>query len=305
MRRGVIDIGTNSVKLLVADVSDANILPVRETSRQTRLGRGLYDGGKLQPGPIQATVAAISELRDLAKMDDCRDTRIIATSAVREAANASELLDALAQSTVVLSGDDEARLAYDGVLSCPRLANRPTLVVDVGGGSTEFIVGDADGMRHHASLPLGSVRLMEGHPVSDPPAIDELKTILQSIDGNLGEPTLPGLRAHLDVLGGLPTFVMIGSGGMAGILANMELGANDYDRERMEAVELPLNCVTVWRERLWGMPLDRRREITGLPSNRADVALYGSLIYEQIMRQLGLVVLRVSTRGIRFGFLRS
>jgi exopolyphosphatase/guanosine-5'-triphosphate,3'-diphosphate pyrophosphatase len=99
MRRGVIDIGTNSVKLLVADVSDANILPVRETSRQTRLGRGLYDGGKLQPGPIQATVAAISELRDLAKMDDCRDTRIIATSAVREAANAGELLDALAQST--------------------------------------------------------------------------------------------------------------------------------------------------------------------------------------------------------------
>ena len=305
MRRGVIDIGTNSVKLLVADVRDADIMPVRETSRQTRLGQGLYDGGKLQPEPIQATVVAVIELLDLAKGDDCGDIRIIATSAVREAANASELLDTLGQSAVVLSGDDEARLAFEGVLSCPRLANRPALVVDVGGGSTEFIVGDADGMRHHASIPLGSVRLMEGYPVSDPPAIGEMKTILHSINGNFSEPMLPGLRAHLNVLGGLPTFVMIGSGGMAGIFAKMELAADDYDRDRMETVELPLSSVTVWRERLWGMPLARRREITGLPCNRADVALYGSLIYEQLMRQFGIATLRVSTRGIRFGVLRS
>ena len=142
MRRGVIDIGTNSVKLLVADVRDGEISPHLETSRQTRLGQGLYDGGKLQPDPIRATVAAVSELLDLAKRHDGIDTRIIATSAVREAANAGELLDALAQPASVLSGDDEARLAFDGVRSCPRLAKRPLLVVDVGGGSTEFIAGD-------------------------------------------------------------------------------------------------------------------------------------------------------------------
>ena len=160
MRRGVIDIGTNSVKLFVADLRDGEISPHLETSRQTRLGQGLYDANQLQPGPIRATIDAVRELLDLAKRHDCNDTRIIATSAVREAANAGELLDALAQPTSVLSGDDEARLAFDGVHSCPRLANRPALVVDVGGGSTEFIAGDASGMRHHKSLPLGSVRLM-------------------------------------------------------------------------------------------------------------------------------------------------
>ena len=98
---------------------------------------------------------------------------------------------------------------------------------------------------------------------------------------------------------------MIGSGGMAGILAKMELADDAYDRERMEAVELPLDRVTAWRERLWGLTLARRREITGLPPKRADVALFGSLIYEQAMRQLGFAALRVSMRGIRFGVLRS
>ena len=97
----------------------------------------------------------------------------------------------------------------------------------------------------------------------------------------------------------------VGSGGMAGILAKMELVDDDYDRERMEAVELPLDRVTAWSERLWGLPLAKRREITGLPAKRADVALFGSLIYEQVMRQLGFVALRVSTRGIRFGILQS
>ena len=98
---------------------------------------------------------------------------------------------------------------------------------------------------------------------------------------------------------------MIGSGGMAGILANMELATENFDRERMETVELSLDCVTLWRERLWGMTLAKRREIIGLPSNRADVALHGSLIYEPLMRRFGFAVLRVSTRGIRYGALRS
>ena len=91
----------------------------------------------------------------------------------------------------------------------------------------------------------------------------------------------------------------------AGILAKMELTVADYDRDRMETVELSLEGVTAWRERLWRLPLAKRREIIGLPKSRADVALFGSLIYEQAMRQLGFAALRISTRGIRFGVLRS
>ena len=305
MRRGVIDIGTNSVKLLIADLRGDEISPHLETSRQTRLGRGLYSGGKLQAEPIQATVAAVNELLALAKANDCSDTRIIATSAVREASNSGELLDALGQPVSVLSGDDEARLVFVGVMGCPRLAKSAALVIDVGGGSTEFIVGDTGGMRFYTSIPLGSVRLMERHAVSDPPAGGELETVFKSIDQALSETSLPGLRGQLNAPGQAQQFAMIGSGGMAGILAKMELADDAYDRERMEAVELPLDRVTAWRERLWGLTLARRREITGLPPKRADVALFGSLIYEQAMRQLGFAALRVSTRGIRFGVLRS
>ena len=305
MRRGVIDIGTNSVKLLIADLRGDEISPHLETSRQTRLGRGLYSGGKLQAEPIQATVAAVNELLALAKANDCSDTRIIATSAVRDSSNPAELLDALGQAVDVLSGDDEARLVFAGVMGCPRLAKSPALVIDIGGGSTEFIVGDASGMRFHTSIPLGSVRLMERHAVSDPPTSGELETVRKSIDQALSETSLPGLREQLNEPGQAQQFAMIGSGGMSGILAKMELADDDYDRERMEAVELPLARVTAWRERLWGLPLAKRREITGLPKIRADVALFGSLIYEQAMRQLGFAALQITTRGIRFGVLRS
>ncbi len=134
MRRGVIDIGTNSVKLLIADLRGDEISPHLETSRQTRLGRGLYSGGKLQAEPIQATVAAVNELLALAKANDCSDTRIIATSAVRDSSNPAELLDALGQAVDVLSGDSEARLVFAGVMGCPRLAKSAALVIDVGGG---------------------------------------------------------------------------------------------------------------------------------------------------------------------------
>ncbi len=304
MRRGVIDIGTNSVKLFVADVRDGEISPHLETSRQTRLGQGLYDANQLQPGPIRATIDAVRELLDLAKRHDCNDTRIIATSAVREAANAGEFLDALAQPTSVLSGDDEARLAFDGVHSCPRLANRPALVVDVGGGSTEFIAGDASGMRHHKSLPLGSVRLMECHTVSDPPTTGERLAVRDSIETCLAGAALLELRGHLGALGP-PPVTLIGTGGMASLFAKMELADDGYDRDRMEAVKLPLAQVTALRERLWNLPLAKRRTIIGLPSNRADVALFGSLIYEQLMRELGFAALRISTRGLRFGALQS
>ena len=215
------------------------------------------------------------------------------------------MLGALDQVVEVLSGDDEARLVFAGVMGCPRLAMSPTLVIDVGGGSTEFIVGDVGGMRFHTSIPLGSVRLMERHPVSDPPAGGELETVCKLIDQALSETSLPGLRGQLNALGQAQPFIMVGSGGMASILAKMELVDDDYDRERMEAVELPLDRVTAWREVLWGLPFARRREITGLPPKRADVALFGSLIYEQAMRGLGFAFLRVSTRGIRFGVLGS
>ena len=225
------------------------------------------------------------------------ETGIIATSAMREAENARELIDALGQTVAILSGDDEARLAYDGVTTNPRLAKRNLLVIDVGGGSTEFTWGNADGVERHMSTPLGSVRLLECNPVDDPPAAGQLERARKTIDEQLRQ-SLLGSDWN-----GAVECELIGTGGVATVFAMMELGIEQFDRDRIEQATLTRPQATGWCERLWSLPLGQRREITGLPANRADVALYGSLIYERIMVRLGHDQLQASTRGIRFGAL--
>ena len=297
MRRGVIDIGTNSVKLLVADCHGRAVQPVNETSRQTRLGRGLYESGQLQSDPIADTAEAVHDYLRLAKREGAVETGIIATSAMREAENARELIDALGQTVAILSGDDEARLAYDGVTTDPRLAKRNLLVIDVGGGSTEFTWGNADGVKRHMSIPLGSVRLLEGNPVDDPPAAGQLKRARKTIDDQLLQ-SLPRSDWNEAV-----ECELIGTGGVATIFAMMELGIGIFDRDCIEQITFTHQQATEWCERLWSLPLGQRREITGLPANRADVALFGSLIYERVMNHFDHKQLQASTRGIRFGAL--
>ena len=148
------------------------------------------------------------------------------------------------------------------------------------------------------------VRMMECHTVSDLPTTGERQAVRDSIETCLAGAALLELRGHLGALGP-PPVTLIGTGGMASLFVKMELADDGYDRDRMEAVQLPLAQVTALRERLWDLPLAKRRTIIGLPSNRADVALFGSLIYEQLMRELGFAALRISTRGLRFGALQS
>ena len=299
MRRGVIDIGTNSVKLLVAECQAGDVQPVTESSRQTRLGQGLYETGQLQPQPIQATAAAVHEFLRLAKAEGASETVIIATSAMREAGNAAEFLGALGQAVTILSGDEEARLAYSGVLSNPRLAKRNLVVIDAGGGSTELTQGRAAGVEQHTSIPLGSVRLMERHPVDDPPTPAQREAAKVAVDERLRQTVLR------DDWGVPSDYELVGTGGIATIFAMMELGIEEFDRNRIEQTELTRQRAIDWCDKLWSLPLAPRREITGLPANRTDVALFGSLIYERIMVQLGFDRLRVSTRGIRFGAVQT
>jgi len=162
MRTGVIDIGTNSVKLLVAECQAGDVQPVTESSRQTRLGQGLYETGQLQPQPIQATAAAVNEFLRLATAEGASETVIIATSAMREAGNAAELSCVLGKPLTILSGDEEARLAYSGVMSNPRLAKRNLVVIDAGGGQHG---ADAGGERCRAAHEYPAwFRAVDGMP---------------------------------------------------------------------------------------------------------------------------------------------
>ena len=144
-RRAVIDIGTNSVKLLVAEVAGATVTPLLEQSEQTRLGRGFYETHRLQPEAIRQTAQAVAEFAGRAGKFSPVSTRVIATSAARDALNAAELIAAIKASAglpvEIISGEQEADWAFLGVTSDPALAGQPLLILDVGGGSTEFILG--------------------------------------------------------------------------------------------------------------------------------------------------------------------
>ncbi len=297
MRQGVIDIGSNSVKLLIADSVDHQIYPVTEIASQTRLGQGLYKCAQLQPDAIEATSVAVNDFIKLAESEGVEKLRLIATSAVREASNASQLLAMIDQPVSILSGDDEARFSFFGVMTDSRFTQNNLLVVDAGGGSTEFTSGNSGGVARYRSISLGSVRLMESFSVNDPPINDQLEAVRNIIDVQLRQVVCSDHWKRKS------DFHLVGVGGVATILAMMELSIEVFDRKEIEKVALSREQAVKWSEKLWSLPLAQRKNICGLPANRADVALYGCLIYERIMFGLGYDHLLISTRGVRFGAL--
>ncbi|HMO63627.1 MAG TPA: diol dehydratase reactivase ATPase-like domain-containing protein [Verrucomicrobiota bacterium] len=159
--RAVVDVGTNSVKLLVARVRGAEVIPVFERAEQTRLGRGFYEDHRLRPEAVRHTAQAVAGFVHRARELGASAIRVLATSAVRDAVNSAELTDALSAATglpvEVISGEVEAAMAFRGVCTDPGLAGRPLLVMDLGGGSTEFIVG-RDGAMSWSSSSAATAR---------------------------------------------------------------------------------------------------------------------------------------------------
>ena len=306
LRRAVIDVGTNSIKLLVADVAGRDVQPVHEESRQTRLGRGFYETQQLQPDAIARTAEAVAEFAKTAREHKAASIRVIATSAARDAVNADELTSTIQRASglkvEIISGDREAGWAFQGVTTDMAFANAPLLLLDVGGGSTQFILGQGERTHFAHSFPLGAVRLLEKFPHSDPPTRGEFTTCRDWLKNFLQtevRPKLePALRRETDSQSA--GIQLVGTGGTTSILARMEAKLDRYDRERMEATRLSLEQVKAHRKRLWSLPLTDRKEITGLPKLRADVILPGVVIYEVVMEEFGFKLLRVSTRGLRF-----
>ena len=304
VRRAVIDVGTNSVKLLVADVAGRDVRPVHEESRQTRLGRGFYETRRLRPEAIACTAEAIWDFAKTAREKDSASIRVFATSAARDAVNPADLTDTILRAsglkTEIISGAREAEWVFQGVTTDPELARHPLLLLDVGGGSAEFIVGSGGKIHFAHSFPLGTVRLMERYPHSDPPTRAEfnacrewMKDFLRTEVGPKLEPVLRRKKSSGESL-------LVGTGGTTSILARIEKKLERFDREEIEATRLSLAKVQAHRRRLWSLPLAGRKEIHGLPKLRADVILTGVLIYETVMQEFHFNELRVSTRGLRF-----
>ena len=306
-RRGaVIDIGTNSIKLLVGDVHDDLIQPVDERSEQTRLGAGFYETQVLQPVTIQRTASAVAKFVAYARDQDAVALRVIATSAARDAKNADELVSAVRRASglrvEIISGEQEAEWVYRGVTSDERYHGKPLLILDVGGGSTEFILGDQDRHTFRESFPIGSVRLLEKLRPLDPPSIQDLAGCRDWLQKFLKHQVGPAMESTL-AEAARQNVTLVGTGGTTTILARMEKKMPNFSREDIDSTCLSQEQVLDYMVHLWSLPLDERRKIPGLPRNRADVIIMGVAIYEGVMNYFGFGALHVSTRGLRFGAL--
>jgi exopolyphosphatase/guanosine-5'-triphosphate,3'-diphosphate pyrophosphatase len=301
-RQAVIDIGTNSVKLLIADVCGTDVIPVCEESKQTRLGRGFYETHLLQADAISATAEVVQNFSEKAKTLGAEKIRVIATSAARDARNAEDLLGAIETTSglrvEIISGEQEADWVFEGVASDPKLASLPLLIIDVGGGSTEFILGESGHKHFRNSYRLGTVRLLEQLRPGDPPGRDALahcRTWLRNfLDQQIAPELEPILRQYAK------TIRLVGTGGTTTILARMEKQLRDFDRVQIEATVLNLQQIRTHVERHWSLPIEERKKIIGLPLKRADVILTGLAIYEAVMERFGFDALRISTRGLRY-----
>ena len=201
--RAALDVGSNTIRLLVAIPEGATLVPVTDQSEFVRLGRGVDESGALQPDREQAALEAIKQLIQTARDHGVDDLVAGATSAVRDASNGEDFVRAVKEETGlevrILSGDEESRLTYLGAtLGIPLPGG--AIVVDLGGGSAEIIAADADGVRWDRSLKLGSGRLTERFLHGDPPSTEALDALAQYVDGQLGE--IPEARPERAILTG-------------------------------------------------------------------------------------------------------
>ena len=293
-RVAVIDVGTNSARLLVADVAGGRVVPVERRSRVTRLGRGVDLSGRLSSEAIEDACGAIGEYVGAIEELGVDRVEAIATSAVRDADNGgafiAELRERFALSARILDGEEEARLTYLGATS-EHVPTRPTLVIDIGGGSTELIVGTGAEVSFHASLQAGVVRHTERHIGSDPPTAMELEALATDIRGLIEAAVGTGVSADEGIaVAGTPTS-----------LAAIEMKLEPYDPNRVHDHVLPLPAIQRMLSELASIPLAERIQIPGLHSDRAPTIVAGVVILIEAMRAFGLDRITVSEHDILYG----
>jgi len=283
VRVAAVDLGTNTTRLLVADVDDGRVTEVHRETRITRLGEDVDARKRLLPLPIARVRNALADYRRTLERLGAERTLAVATSAVRDAENGEAFLGEVEWSygfaTRLVGGDEEAQLTRRGVDPQPG-----TLVVDIGGGSTELILDD-----FHVSLDLGSVRYTERFVHTDPPSREELDLC--------GRAAREALAAHADV----HTKHAIGVAGTVTTLAALDLGLKRYDRERVHGHRLPRDGAAAQLERLAALPLAERREVPALEPKRAPVIVAGAVILLAVLDTFGLDAIDVSERDILDG----
>lgn len=295
MRLGAIDLGTNTAILLLADVEQGVLRAVADFQEMPRLGQGLDRTGRFQKEAMERTLEAIDRHLERAALYKVDQLEMVGTEAVRAAQNRDELLSALAAKGLklrIISGDDEARLSFLSVAaSLPLPPGGRRSVLDIGGGSTELIVGGAQPQRW-ASVKIGSVRLHERFIHHDPPTAEEQQQLCLAIDSAIEE--LPAPEGELVALAGTAT-----------TLAALHLGLKNYDGKQVDGLRLSVDRLRDLCNRLGRLTVAERKQCPGLDPRRADVIYAGALILLRVAERAGIAEVVISDRGVRWGVLEE
>ena len=298
-RFATIDVGTNSVLLLVADrTPEGRFVPVVERAEITRLGRGVDKTRRLSPEGLEATLEVVTAFATEARSLGAEAVAVTATSAARDAENGAEFMAAAkarAGVTVeIISGELEAQLSFSSAhMDFARELTGPLLVIDIGGGSTEFIYGEREGrvaFRH--SFDVGAVRMTERFMGSDPVSAAERAAVEAHLRATFA--SLPPTPAGAQ---------LVGVAGTVTTLYTVRHRIDPYDAARVQGGTLTLAELEALADTLCRLPLAERRALPGLQPKRADVIPAGALILVEAVRALGLTRCRVSDRGLRWGLL--
>ncbi len=306
-RVAAVDCGTNSLRLLIADI-DAERTVLTDVARDmkiVRLGEGVDRTGRLSQAALDRTIGALREYADVIVRLSPASVRMVATSATRDAENSQDFADrvkeVLGVAPEVVTGDEEARLSFIGAtreLAGTSLATEgncppPYLVTDIGGGSTEFVLGGPGGVRGARSVDIGCVRMTERHLHGDPPSAGEIEAATADIDSalDLAACAIPAGEAR----------TLIGLAGSVTTVAGIALGLHRYDAARIHHSRIPAARVREITGRLLAMTRAERAAIGVMHPGRVDVIGGGALVLTRIIARFGFAEVLVSEHDILDG----
>lgn len=293
------DLGTNTFLLLIAEIKDGQIIPIDERETIVRLGKGVDAEGNLNAEAMLRGLECLQEYCRLAAEHQCERIVAVGTSALRQAANRQEFLQRAQHETGVaihvISGETEAHLTYLGALSNKQDLAEPVAIIDIGGGSTEVVIGTLDQLEQAQSIDIGSVRLTERFLLSDPPSPEETAAVRRQAQ-EMMEQCWAGQDFY-------KVRSLVGTAGTITTLAAMAQKMRDYDPAQIDRFLLTKKTLRSLTAELTALTLAERKRLPGLPPARADVILAGGLILETFMDLYDFDEIIVSHRGLRHGVL--
>ena len=295
MKYASIDIGTNTVLMLIADYRDGRLEEILDLASITRLGEDLKETGLISGKAAERTFTALRRYKETAGRLGVDEIDCVGTAALREARNSVDFTDRVSEElgikVRVVSGHDEAYYTYLSVKQDRFPGTDRFIVVDIGGGSTELIEGDRERFLDFVSLPVGSVKLTEMFIRSDPPEEEEITRLTRFLKEAISAP-FNGSGATI-----------VGTAGTVTNLAGIVLGLETYEKEKVHGLRITLKEIDAVIARLKGLTVAERRKVRGMEQGREDILLQGILLMGDIMRYFGAGELVVSAGGVRYGVL--